>query len=225
MPSLPCSALIFDLDGVLIDSNPLYERHWKRWAERNGVPCDEVLAVHHGRPVSSTIRQVAPHLDANAQALAYKAGLEKTRFFDDVRMFPGAHELLQELPTEVWAIATSAPGAFARRLMRKVGLPEPRVLITGDDVSIGKPHPMPFLQAAKALGVCADKCIVIEDAPAGITAAVAAGAYTLGVLTTNTAESLVGAHAITGSIADILVQCEPFGLQVSWTEALVPAVG
>ena len=224
MPSLVCSALIFDLDGVLLDSNALYERHWKRWAVRNGVPFEYIEAVHHGRPVSSTISMVAPHLDAHSEAQLYKAGLQATQSFEEVRVFPGSLALLRCIPTERWAIATSAPGDFARQLIGSAGLPLPRVLITGDDVSMGKPHPMPYLIAAQALGVGADRCVVVEDAPAGVTAARAAGAYVLGVQTTNAPEALAQAHAITGSISDLSVQSRPHGLQVSWQEILVPSV-
>jgi len=222
MPSLLCSALIFDLDGVLIDSNDLYERHWEMWAERTGVSFAHIAAVHHGRPVRSTIQLVAPHLDANTQAQAYVESLESTPFLNDVRVFPGVIDLLDSLPPHTWAIATSAPSDFARKLVRHLELPRPPVFITGDDVTLGKPHPMPYLRAAKALDVCADRCVVIEDAPTGIASARAAGAYVIGVLTTNGADSLTGAHAITDSIASLRVRHKTVGLQISWEEALVP---
>ena len=223
MPSLSCSALIFDLDGVLIDSNALYEQHWEVWAKRNGVSFSDIVAVHHGRPVSSTIRQVAPHLDAHEQALAYRAGLDETQSFDGVRIFGGVLDLLDCIPPDAWAIATSAPAGFARRLIDQLGLPLPRVFITGDDVTLGKPHPMPYLRAAQGLGVCADHCVVVEDAPAGVSAARAAGSYVIGVLTTNTSQALAQAHAIIDSIADVAVQHQAYGLQVSWKKALVPS--
>ncbi len=218
VPSLRCSALIFDLDGVLLDSNAIYEHHWKAWASRNSVPFESIIAVHHGRPVSATIREVAPHLDAHVQARAYKASLEAARSLEGARIFPGVLEMLDALPPGAWAIATSAPADFAHKLADHLGLPLPRVFVTGDDVLRGKPHPMPYLRAAEALGVPAAQCMVVEDAPAGVTSARAAGAFVIGVLTTNTAEALAEAHAITRSTADISVRCDAHGLQVSWLE-------
>ncbi len=219
MPTLRCRAVIFDLDGVLIDSNALYEAHWVRWATDNKIDPRAVLSVHHGRPVASTIRAAAPHLDANAQAATYKARLDTSTDLGIVTAFPGALALLRSLPVNAWAIATSAPGTFARKLMRQLGLPWPTVLITGDDVARGKPDPMPYLHAARALGVRPDQCLVVEDAPAGVASARAAGSHVLGVLTTNRAEALQGAHALTKAIGHICVRAQPPSLYVRWEEA------
>ncbi len=219
MHAQPCRALIFDLDGVLIDSNALYEQHWEIWAERNGVSFSDIAAVHHGRPISATIRAVAPHLNVPAQARAYKAGLEHTKSLDRVQIFPGVLALLDALPPASWAIATSAPRRFAMRLMRHLALPTPRVFITGDDVSVGKPHPLPYLSAAASLGISPSECVVVEDAPAGVASARAAGAFVLGVLTTNTAAALAQAHATVNAIRDITVRRSEHALLVSWVAA------
>ena len=221
MPSLKCSALIFDLDGVLLDSNDLYEQHWKIWAEQNSISFSHIQAVHHGRPVRSTIEEVAPHLDAVDHARQYIRSLNYSPFLDRVAIFPGVHDLLNSLPLHSWAIATSAPRDFARKLINFLGLPLPQVLITGDDVSMGKPHPMPYLLAAKGLDVCADRCVVVEDAPVGIDSAKAAGAYVIGVLTTNDPSALYRAHTIAESIEYVRAIDHGECLQISWEEARV----
>ena len=216
MPSRTCQALIFDLDGVLIDSNGLYERQWSLWARRHDIPFAHIQSVHHGRPPESTIKIVAPHLDAIQGAQAFRDGLQALRTYKGVDLFPGVTTLLQQLPPDAWAIATSAPKTFAFRLIDYVCLPRPRVVVTCDDVTLGKPHPMPYLQAAQGLGVDADRTVVIEDAPAGVAAARAAGAYVIGVLTTNTSEALQEAHSITESVSNLSVQQRQGRLTVHW---------
>ena len=216
MPLLPCSALIFDLDGVLIDSNAIYERHWERWAEKHGVDFGRIATVHHGRPAVETIREVAPHLDAKRQAWAYNAGLVADRSVDGVRAFDGVDALLQRLPQHQWAIATSAPREFALSLLHHLRLRIPPVFISSDDVERGKPAPDPYVLAARRLGQPPSRCVVIEDAPAGVASATAAGARVIALCTTNHRAALQQADAVVDQLSDLAIWARGGILEVQW---------
>jgi sugar-phosphatase len=188
---------------VLIDSNPISERHWQAWAERHGLPYDEIAYIHHGRPTVETMRRVAPHLD-----VAKEARLKETaeaRDTDGLTVYPGVEALLSQLPYDRWAIATSGTRQTATFRLRYVGLPQPTVLVTADDVQRGKPAPDPYLLAAERLGFAPCDCLVVEDAPAGVEAAKAAGARIVAVTTTNPASALSQADAIVLSISAVQV--------------------
>ena len=205
MFSVTCRAILFDLDGVLIDSNELYEAHWRQWAQERSVSFAHIQKVHHGRPVPETIRIVAPHLDAVKEAEIYKDGLIHCSHWHHVRPYPGVFAMLKALPPDRWAIVTSAPRTVARKLAAQLTLPVPRVFIAGDDVSRGKPHPDPYLQAAQALDIEIQDCVVIEDAPAGITAANRAGAQVIALTTTNTPETLAAAEYVAPDLSCLTV--------------------
>lgn len=219
MPELLVGALISDMDGVLVDTGGIYERHWLRWAERHGVDPERIVALHFGRPAADTIRLVAPHLDAVAEARRYNDGLARDDDDGGVRALAGAAELLTSLRDGRWGVATSAPGVMARRWLAATGLPEPAVLVTAEDVPRGKPSPDPYLRAAELLGVPAASCLVIEDAPAGIAAAKAAGARVLAVLTTHQPEELGAADHLARSLADVTVSLTGDGLTFAWIDA------
>ena len=167
--ALSCDAILFDLDGVLVDSAELVERTWRRWAARHGLAPDEIVRIAHGRRTVETVRLVAPDLDADAEGAALAAS-EATKT-DGVYEVPGARELLRSLPDGSWAVVTSGIRAVAELRIRHTGLPTPRVLIPADEVRHGKPHPEGYLTAAARLGVTPARCIVIEDTPPGIEAA------------------------------------------------------
>src|SRR5450631_3144371 len=200
---LTCDAIIFDLDGVLVDSNGIAERHLRAWTDRHGVSFDHIASLHHGRTTVETIRLVAPHLDAKIEADLLE-GAEAVDT-DALVAFAGAAQLLAGLPRERWAIATSGTRQTATIRLSHVGLPLPNVLVTADDVSAGKPSPEPYLLAVKRLGIDPTRCVVIEDAPAGIASARAAGARIVGVTSTNSAHNLAGADVIVGRLADLRV--------------------
>ena len=186
---------LFDLDGTLVDSRVVVARHWALFAERHSLELAPILAVCHGRRSADTIAEVAPSLDALAEAAVLDAGEESD--VDGLTLVPGAAELLDRLDSSSWAIVTSGHRALARRRLEAVGLPVPDVLVTGDAVEQGKPHPEGFLRAAGALGVEPAVCVVVEDAPAGIAAGRAAGArVVVGVTTTHAAEALEGADLV-----------------------------
>lgn len=193
--------ILFDLDGVLVDSRPLIEDLWRRWAVSRGLDAARFIAVAHGRRTSETIRQVAPDLDVAAETAALDAMEEVAT--DGLAPIPGAFELLGALKPGSWAIVTSGSRAVATLRLRTAGLPIPEVMVTGDEVRFGKPHPEPYLTGAVRTGVSPGDCIVIEDAPAGVLAGKAAGMHVVAVTTTHHREELVAADRIVTSLAEV----------------------
>jgi sugar-phosphatase len=188
-----CEALLFDMDGVLIDSTPAVARVWTKWARARGFNPDEVVAHAHGRPSITTVREYLPNADHEAEnRVVERAEIEDLA---GVVPLPGARELLESLPAERWTIVTSCTRALAEVRLRAAGLPAPKLFVTATDVVNGKPHPEPFLKAAKILGVAATGCVVVEDAPAGIRAGKAAGARVIAFPTTSPPGRLAEAGA------------------------------
>jgi mannitol-1-/sugar-/sorbitol-6-phosphatase len=189
--TIQCQGVLFDLDGTLVDSTAVVERVWSKWAAQHNLNLASILAVSHGRRTEETIRLVAPHLpDAPGEA----AALETIEQADlaGVRAIAGAQDLIATLPRERWGIVTSCPRELAVSRLEAAGLPVPRVLVTADNVTNGKPHPEPYLLGAAALGVDASECLVFEDAPAGIDSALAAGMQVAALTTTHAAALLAG---------------------------------
>ena len=216
--SWSCDAIIFDLDGVLVDSNPIAERHWRGWAARHAVPFERIAAVHQGRPTIETIRLVAPHLDAETEAGRMEAAEGEDT--DGLVVFAGAARLLTGLPRARWAIATSGTRRTATTRLTHVGLPVPEVLITADDVARGKPAPDPYLLAAARLGIVPSWCVVVEDAPAGIASARAAGARVIGVAATVSPRALGGADVVVRRLDDLGAEPRAGTLIVTWRAAV-----
>ena len=199
-----CDAILFDLDGVLVDSRLCVERHWLEWADRHHLNKDKVLHYAHGRRTVETIRIMAPHLDAEREA----ADMEANEAFDIIGLvkIQGALELLQSIPTDAWGIATSGSHEIATTRLGFAGLPVPKVLISAEDVVTGKPDPEPYLFAAMMLDVKPASCVVIEDAPSGIQAGRAAGMHVVGVISSAySADELNQAHVIVRRLSDIVV--------------------
>ena len=188
MIEISCSAVLFDLDGVLVDSTPAVTRVWKWWADHHGLDTDEVVHKAHGRPSISTIRDFLPHADAKAEDL--KVELAEIEDLDGVVAYPGAKDLLSSLPRNRWTIVTSCTRKLAEVRIAHAGLPMPKRIVTATDVKNGKPNPEPYLKGAEALGFPATECIVVEDAPAGIKAGKASNARVIGVTTTYPANKL-----------------------------------
>ena len=188
------SAILFDMDGTLVDSMAHDEQQWIRWGARYGIDPQPILKISHGRRTEEIIREVAPHL-ATEEEFARFADEELSNL-DGIRAVAGAAALLSTLPRETWALVTSAPCELAHRRMDCAGLPLPSVIVSADDVKNGKPHPEGVLLAARRLGVEPAHCLVIEDTPAGIQAARAGGMRSLGIMTTYSCEELGSEHCI-----------------------------
>jgi sugar-phosphatase len=194
------NTLIFDLDGVLVDSTAVVERAWRRWAGERGIGWDAMLPRLHGRPGREVVGEFAPHLDALEELVTVDAyELADT---DSMTAMPGALGLI-ELAGERWAIVTSGGYELATGRMRAVGIPTPPVLVTASDITRGKPHPEPYLKAAAALGVEPAGCLVIEDAPAGVEAAKAAGMRVFAVANTHSPDVLQAADAVFATTQDV----------------------
>jgi sugar-phosphatase len=190
MRRFECSAIVFDLDGVLVDSTALVEQQWRRWASARGLRAEPFLRVCHGRRALETIRLAAPHLDAQAEVAAFAPAAEEVSGAASIRPLPGAARLLASLPLRSWGVATSGPRVAAGARLRAAGLPMSPILVCAEDVSQGKPSPEAYLKAGRALGVVPADCLVMEDAPAGIQAARAAGMPVIAVTTTHRAAQL-----------------------------------
>jgi sugar-phosphatase len=200
MKRFECSAVLFDLDGVLVDSAAFVEQQWRRWASARGLRPEPFLRVCHGRRALETIRMAAPHLDAEAEVRAFQPAEEGGA--ETIGPLSGSARLLAALPAGTWAVATSGVRPVATSRLRRAGLPVPPVLICAEDVARGKPSPDAYLLAAQGLGAPPAECLVIEDAPAGIQAAHAAGMQVVGLTTTHTADQLP-ADACAASLADV----------------------
>lgn len=191
---LNCDLLLFDLDGVLIDSTPCIVRHWREWSAANGLDLGAVMAAAHGVRTIETMRTVAPHLDVAAEAARFTA--HEVADTDGVTDIKGARALLSSLPADAWAIVTSAGAALAEARLRQAGLPFPKVLISADDVTRGKPDPEPYITGARCANSPPDRCVVLEDAPAGVAAGRSAGMRVIGVSATYPREVLLKAGAM-----------------------------
>ena len=183
-PGRHFAAFLFDADGTLLDSIAAANRVWRRWAQSHGLDPDKVLGVIHGRRVVDSIRRLKPELDVEREAAAITQG--EIADVEGVVAIKGAVAFINTLPPRKWAIVTSAPRALALRRLNAAGIPIPRVLVTAEDVSRGKPAPDCFLYAARLLDVAPEACLVWEDTAAGIAAAQAAGAAALVVSATHT---------------------------------------
>lgn len=193
MVRIVCRGVLFDLDGVLVDSTPAVARVWSAWARERGMDPEDTVRRAHGRPSIETIRELLPHADAEKEnALVERAELDD---MDGMVTLPGARELLENLPVASWTVVTSCTRALAIRRLEAAGLPVPRQLVTASDIRRGKPDPEPYLKGAERLDLAPLECIAFEDAPAGIRSARAAGARVIGVRTTASEPELRAAGA------------------------------
>jgi sugar-phosphatase len=193
MIKISCQAVLFDMDGVLIDSTPAVARVWHRWALEHDLDPETVVRMAHGRPSRTTIHELLPNSDIDAEDREVER--REMEDLEGLVLLPGAQPLLNRLPLERWTIATSCTRPLAEVRLRAAGLPIPKKLITSSDVKNGKPHPEPYQKAAALLGFSASDCIVVEDAPAGVRAGKAAGARVIGFPTTMDRRELESAGA------------------------------
>jgi sugar-phosphatase len=198
MGSLECDGVLFDLDGVLVDSTPAVTRVWSAWAVEHGYDPAEVVRIAHGRRAIETVELIAPHLDSSAElAQLERRELDDT---DGLVVFAGAARLLAALPSNRWAVVTSGTRRLATKRLQLAGLPLPEKLVSAEEVKLGKPAPAPFLRGAELLGLRPGDCVVVEDAPSGIEAAHRAGMTALAVPTTYARAELGQADALLHSL-------------------------
>jgi sugar-phosphatase len=193
MTQITCSGLLFDLDGVLIDSTPAVARVWKRWATEHGFDPEVVTHKAHGRPSIDTIRDFLP--DSDYEIENREVERREIEDLEGVVVLPGAIELLDSLPPDRWTIVTSCTRPLAEARLAAAGLPVPQLMVTSNDIKSGKPHPEPYLKGAALLGFPATDCIVLEDVPAGIRAGKSSGAKVIAFRTTMAEPELRNAGA------------------------------
>ena len=210
------AAILFDIDGTLVDSTPAVNRAWTGWAEDHGINPGEVLAVCPGRRSEDTIAEYVPEQDVAAEVVDMER--REAADVDSVVALPGTRDILSALPARQWAAVTSGSRALMRARLAATGLPEPDVLITGDDVNAGKPDPQGYHLAAAELGVDARDCLIIEDAPVGLGAARGADGTVLAVGTSHPVADLAAlglADAVVADLTAITVEQTPTGLTVT----------
>jgi sugar-phosphatase len=199
-----CKAILFDMDGVLVDSGNAVERVWSKWALEHNLDPAYVVEHAHGRRSAETLRIVAPELEPDRENLKVEQmEIEDT---EGITAVPGAAALLRSLPRERFTIVTSATPGLAVARLQYAGIPVPGRFITADDVVNGKPSPEPYLKGAALLGFAAADCLVFEDTPAGIAAGKAAGMQVIALQTTYPAEALTAANAMVKSLAEVEAQ-------------------
>jgi mannitol-1-/sugar-/sorbitol-6-phosphatase len=193
-------AVLSDLDGVLADSVGVVEAAWVSWAQRVGVDADRLLTEIHGVRAEETVARVVREQGLDVDVDAEVAAIEgrELELVAGTRAVRGSVAFAGAVPPERFAVVTSGSRAIASSRLRAVGIELPRVFVTADDVTAGKPDPEAYLAAARGLGVPAAGCLVVEDTPAGIAAGRAAGATVVGVATTHVASDLVAADVVVG---------------------------
>jgi sugar-phosphatase len=205
--------VLFDLDGTLVDSTPAVERSWRRWAREWGLA--DGFVVTHGVPARQILAKLVPAHDVERAF----ADIERIEVADvaGVRVLPGAVEALRALPPSRVAIATSGTAPLARARIAATGLPAPQVVVTADDVAVGKPDPAPYLLAARRLGADPARCLVVEDAPAGLASGRAAGCRTVALLTTHGAGELLALQpdALVADLSTLRFSADPDGVRVT----------
>lgn len=210
--AIEAAGILFDMDGVLVSSIDSVIRSWRRWARHYDVPNADTLESPHGMRAVEIVALLKPGLDV-AEGLKFIEDIEMDDVAD-LHVLAGVRELLQSLPPERWAIVTSATNRLLFGRLNAAGLPVPEHVISGDMVERGKPDPEPYRKGAELLHVAPSECIVVEDAPSGVGAGVAAGCRVLGVLGTHKEDELraAGASWIVRSLEDVSAQTAPNGL-------------
>lgn len=210
--------LLFDMDGVLVSSIGAVERCWKQWCVMYRVPDAESFQVPHGKRAVDVVRMLKPEFNEEQVAEGLRV-IEDLEIADtaDLAVLPGAKELLKKLPPERWAIVTSATKRLMLGRLAAAGLPVPQRIISGDMVERGKPDPEPYRRGAELLGLAPADCVVVEDAPSGVGAGIAAGCRVLGVLGTHEVSELCEATWIAESLNAVEVRLMSDGLELRFT--------
>jgi mannitol-1-/sugar-/sorbitol-6-phosphatase len=204
--------IVFDLDGVLVDSMPAVRAVWSEWARHRGVDPDAVLASIH-LTAEELVRSFAPELDPamEARAVAERQMTVETA----IRAFDGARDALEHLPREAWAVVTSARRELALRHLSLARLPLPDVLVCAEDTPRGKPDPAGYILAAKRMRQSSRDCLVLEDSPAGVRAARAAGMTVIAVTNTHPLNALGEAHHVIASLGTVRIEATDRGVAVT----------
>jgi mannitol-1-/sugar-/sorbitol-6-phosphatase len=215
MPTFHCAAILFDLDGVLVDSTGSVSRLWRLWATEHQLDPEKVLSIAHGVRTIEVVRAAAPWLDAVKEVKKIEEREASDR--DGVSTMAGASALVRSIPADRWAIVTSGTRMLASARLRSGNISPPAVLVSADEVINGKPDPEPYLMGARLLRHRPEDCLVVEDAPAGIQAAKAAGMKVIGITTTYPRGQLGAADAVIDSLTAIGIRISGARLEVTVT--------
>jgi mannitol-1-/sugar-/sorbitol-6-phosphatase len=214
---LAVRGLLFDSDGVLIDSTAAVEAAWRTFAGWYGLPAADLLAQAHGRRSQDVIASYADRLPVSPEQALRRLLADAVGDPAGMRVLPGAGPLLSGLPPRGWAVVTSGTRAVARARFAAAGLPEPPVLVAAEDVAAGKPDPAPYRLAAGRLGLDPADCLAVEDAPAGLASAAAAGCRTLALTTTHEAGALT-ADLLAPDLSAVRITPTPTGFTLEVLE-------
>jgi sugar-phosphatase len=195
------AAVLFDLDGVLVESREATERVWVDWASKNGIDEAALRSAMHGVRSADVIRALRPDLDAVVESEELER--RQAEDVDGLAAIPGAAVALGAMRPDRVALVTSGTRALALARLAAVGIEPPAVMVFADDVARGKPDPEGYLTAARRLGTDPADALVVEDAPPGIEAARAAGAATVAVTSTHAREELAAADVVIGSLEEL----------------------
>lgn len=206
MQTFSCAAILFDLDGVLVDSTRSVDRQWRLWAREVGIEPERVIAIAHGRRTLEVVRLLAPHLDPEPEVVRIER--REAADLEGVEVMPGSADLLSSIPQGKWCVVTSGTRYLAHSRLQHAQMPIPEVLVSADDVAQGKPHPEPYLRGAELLGFRPAECLVIEDAPAGIESAHAAGMKAIGLTSTYSLTELHQADAVIQSLTSLSLRLD-----------------
>jgi mannitol-1-/sugar-/sorbitol-6-phosphatase len=212
--------LLFDMDGVLVSSIGSVVRSWRQWAEIYDIPNAEIYEVPHGMRAIEIVKSLRPDIDP-LEGLRVIEDLELADT-SDLTVLPGAKVLLESLPVERWAIVTSATRRLVIGRLEAARLPVPERLISADDVERGKPDPEPYRRGAELLGLRPEECVVVEDAPSGVGAGIAAGCRVLGVLGTHSLDELHAASWVVSSLEGVVGTAKADGLEMRFAPVAFP---